>query len=112
MDQDVKAEEGKVGHLPVHLLRAGSVSRGHQVRFGHRMAELLGAGREGRGHGEDGSKLVHVPDRGAVLALRRSPGARVRRRAEADGASLLHEFGGAGPQEEMRSLRALAGPRR
>src|SRR5258706_6214055 len=65
------------------------------------MAQLLRAGREGSGHREDRPQLVHVAHRGAVLALRRAPGARVRRRPAADGASLLHEFCGARPQEEI-----------
>src|SRR5438270_5548664 len=94
--------------LRLRLLRAAALLLGDQVRFGHRLAELLAAGRLQRRRREGGLGLVHDAHRGAVLALRRAPRPRLRRRPAADGAALLHEFGGAGFPSEGRASMTFA----
>ena len=56
--------------------------------------------------------LVHDAHRGALPALRRPPGPRVRRRAEADRPALLHERRGAEVHRPRRSPRPEAGRNR
>ena len=65
-----------------------------EVRQRHRLAELLRPARQRHRHDQDRS-LVHGTHRGALPPLRRPSGPRVRRRAEADRAALLHERRGA-----------------
>ena len=77
-------------HLPLRRLRPAPLLLGHEVRQPHRLAQLLGAAA-GRGRDLDGPVSVHDPHRGPLPAVRRPPGARVRRRADADRAALLHE---------------------
>src|SRR5262249_53362349 len=87
--------------LSLHLLRYGAVRLEDQIRFRHRLAELLAAdfeeerGRNQRPQLHDGSH------RRELRALRCASGSRLRRRAEADGPALLHEFGVA----EIRTAR-------
>src|SRR5207237_7118628 len=79
-----------------------------QVRFGHRLAELLAAGRLQRRRREGRLELVHDAHRGAVLALRRAPRPRLRRRTAADGTALLHEFSGTEFPSEGRGSMTFA----
>ena len=62
----------------------------HQVRQRHRLAELLRAARQRHRH-DQRPQLLHGAHRGALPALRRPSGPRVRRRPEADRPALLHE---------------------
>ena len=64
-----------------------------EVRFGHRLAELLAGGFGQGDRGADRQEPSHDADGSAVQPLRRPPGARVRRRPEADRAALLHQLG-------------------
>ena len=77
--------------LSLHLLRQRPLHQRHQVRFRHRLAELLAAHRQGQRRRDPGHHLRHDAHRRLLRALRRPSRPRLRRRAEADGAPLLHE---------------------
>ena len=87
-------------HVPLRRLRPGAVQLRHQVRLRHRVAQLLGPGRRRQGRDAARQQPVDAAHRGRLCALRRPPGARLRRRPEPDRAALLHQL-----------LRAGAGPR-
>jgi hypothetical protein len=74
-----------------------------EIRFGHRLAELLAADHEGGRGGKVRPQLVHDAHRSVVLALRRAPRARLRRRPEAHGFALLHELRVAQVQEGLKA---------
>ena len=80
--------------LPLYLVE-------DQVRQRHRLAELLGAARRTRSTNTTDRTFGMVRTDGALPALRRPSGPRVRRRAEADRPALLHERRGA----EIRARR-------
>ncbi len=80
------------GHLPLRGLRSAAVFVGRQVRVGHGLAELFPAGGAGARGGTEGPQPRHGAHGGALRAVRRALGARVRRRAAADGAALLHQL--------------------
>src|SRR4029453_11637304 len=80
------------GDLPLRRLRAAALLVGHQVRQTGGVAELLPAARQRDRH-QHRPRLLHGAHRGALPALRRASRARVRRRAPAHGAPLLHERG-------------------
>lgn len=82
----------RAGHLPLRVLRLAAVFVGGQVRFGHGLAELFPAGGGGAPGAAGGPRVRHGAHGGALRAVRCAPGARVRRRAAADGAALLHQF--------------------
>ena len=82
----------RAGHLPLRGLRSAAVFVGRQVRVGHGLAELFPAGGGGAPGAAGGPRLRHGAHGGALRAVRCAPGARVRRRAAADGAALLHQF--------------------
>jgi len=82
------------GTLSMRMLRQRTVQLGHQVRVGHGMAELLRADSERECPDRCRSFPLHDPHRGAVRAMRRASGARLRRRPAADRPALLHEFRG------------------
>ena len=89
------------GPLPLRVLRYCALRFEHQVRLGYRVAELLPCHlplqRNSRRTGLSaccGGRDLH--------ALRCAPGACLRRRTEADGTSLLHEF-------RVAALRAAFG---
>ena len=86
---------------PAPAARCRSSPR-HQVRQRHRLAELLAAARQCRRH-RDRHDLRHAPHRGALPPLRRPSRPRLRRRAAADRAALLHER----PRARLRAGRRL-----
>ena len=88
---DQPAGQGvRQGHLPLRGVRAGALLVGHEVRQPDRVAVLLRAARQRGGH-HVGPELLHGAHRGALPALRRPPGPRLRRRPAAHRAALLHE---------------------
>lgn len=93
-------------HVRVRGLPAPAVLVDDEIRQPHRLAELLGAARS-RGHHEDRPVVRNDPHRSAVPPLRRPPRPRVRRRAEADRAALLHER----PRTHVPSDPGLIPPR-
>src|SRR3954453_3908321 len=85
-------------HVPVRRVRHGALPVRDEVRIGDRLAELLPPDRRRRGRDRDRSVVVHASDGGAVRRLWRPSRARVRGRATADRAALLHQLGGADPR--------------
>lgn len=109
----------RAGHLPLRMLRSAAVFVGRQVRVGHGLAELFPAGGGGASGAAGGPRLRHGAHGGALRAVRRAPGARVRRWTAADGAALLHQFrraalraGGAAGQVRRAGGAALRGEKR
>src|SRR5208337_84224 len=78
----------------MRLLRDCALQLRYQVRVGDRMAELLRADCATEHPYRNGSLLVHDPHRGAVCAMRRASGTRLRRWPGAHGPALLYELGG------------------
>ena len=83
------AQGASQGHLRLRRLRPAAICLGNQVRQRHRLAELLSADGE-RGRQDRGPHLRHAAHRSALPPLRRPSRPRLRRRAEADRAALLH----------------------
>src|SRR3990172_1972964 len=87
-------EHLRQGDLPVRRLRQRPVPVGNEVRFEDRLAEVLRVGRGGEYPDGEGPELLRDADRGSVRPVRRPSRTRLFRRAEADGASVLHQLRG------------------
>src|SRR5690606_36263525 len=93
-------------HVSLRGLRPAAVLFGDEVRQYDRLAELLGTSRQGdrdlrRPHPLDDA------DRSALQPLRRTLGPRLRRRPEADGAALLHEWRSSEVRAEVREAELI-----
>jgi len=95
------------GNVHVCRVRHEAVLELGQVRQRDRLALVLRAAHHGRllGRGELRQRLFHAADRGPLRQVQGAPGTRLPRRAEADGAAVLHERGVAGVCARQQGVR-------
>ena len=78
-------------HVRLRRLRPGPVPLGREVRLRQRLAELR-PGDRGHDRRARGQEPLHAPHRDPLLAVRRAPRPRLRRRADRHGAALLRQL--------------------